>query len=76
MTARERLWQYRRENGLCINCGRDAVKGRTRCMKCLLKNAEASRARRERYSDEEKERQKENQRRWRENHKKNRRNAV
>lgn len=33
MTQRP-LYQYRRENGLCVNCGERAVPGKSRCTSC------------------------------------------
>lgn len=33
MNKRE-LYHYRRENGLCVNCGEPAVEGKTRCVSC------------------------------------------
>lgn len=28
------LYQYRKDNGLCVNCGDRAVMGKTRCISC------------------------------------------
>lgn len=29
-----KLYKYRKENGLCVNCGDTAVPGKTRCIGC------------------------------------------
>lgn len=46
-TKRTRYWRYR-ENGLCANCGRKAVEGKSLCNVCFIQQRRAGAAYRER----------------------------
>lgn len=39
--------EYRKKNGLCLNCGEKAVQGKTRCIGCLQYEAAREKMRRE-----------------------------
>lgn len=43
-----KLYQYRKENGLCVNCGDKAVPGKTRCVGCAQIDAVKAKDREER----------------------------
>lgn len=48
------LYEWYKEHGICVRCGQmDAVKGKTKCVTCLEKNAESQRRLREKKSAEE-----------------------
>ena len=49
---RKELRDQRRENGLCILCGKPAYKGYTRCYECHLKNNRLAAERRRRNKKE------------------------
>lgn len=52
----KRLYDYRRQNGLCVMCGEVSEKGKSRCLWCAQKEAGKSRMRYEenikKYGDE------------------------
>ena len=51
-----RLYQWYKEHGICVKCGcEDAVKGKTRCVTCLEKEAEAQRKYRAKETAEERQ---------------------
>jgi hypothetical protein len=62
--------QYRRDNGLCLDCNEVAAPGKTRCYRCLQIIAVKQRERyHERMNDPEyKKKKREYQKRWKENH--------
>ena len=43
---RKQLLDFRRANGLCLDCGKKAADGRVRCINCLRKAKEAEQVRR------------------------------
>lgn len=48
------LYDFYKRGGICVRCGQeDAVKGKTRCVVCLEKDAEAQRRCRENRTEEE-----------------------
>lgn len=62
--------QYRKDNGLCLDCNERAAPGKTRCYRCLQIIAVKQRERyHERMNDPEyKKEKREYQKRWKENH--------
>ena len=51
---RREEYRYYKEHGICVNCRQEeAAKGRTRCLTCLSKIAEQSRARHSKLTEEE-----------------------
>lgn len=42
----KQLLDYRRTNGICLDCGKKAANGRVRCANCLRKSKEAEQVRR------------------------------
>lgn len=54
MRGTERYY-YFKMNGLCVNCGEPAQKGKTRCIRCAQIDAAKQKIREESYSEERKE---------------------
>ena len=48
-------YEYRKRIGKCINCGNDAVEGKTRCRKCLDIESKRNREKLERETEEQRE---------------------
>ena len=65
---RKRLYEYRKANNLCVECGDTAKPGKTRCIGCLQYQAVMSRMRWENYTPAEKKRLRQMQKKWREDH--------
>lgn len=62
--------QYRRENGLCIDCAEKAAPGKSRCYRCLQIIAAKQKIRYHEQSNDPEytEKRREYQKKWQENH--------
>lgn len=67
MKASERYY-YLKTNGLCVNCGEVAQKGKTRCIRCAQIDAAKQHIREQEYSKERKAERRAYCRTWIKNH--------